>query len=142
MEKLFLIGATNSDVDNLLKHFKDKVKVVLKFDNLFEFRKKITSETPDTILVADNLKEKKIEDLLASIKEHDNCRDLPVIGLVTSNDHKVAVRFLRNGACDAVYPPFLYDEVQTRLNLRFEEIKMRQSFTSGEFFFNSAHALF
>jgi DNA-binding response OmpR family regulator len=138
MENLFVIGATNPDVDNLLKHFREKVKDVVKFDNLFEFRKKITTESPDAILVADNLKEKKIEDLLKSIKEQENCRDLPILALITSNDQKVSVRFLRNGACDAVYPPFLYEEVQTRLNLRFEEIKMRQSFTSGEFFFNEA----
>jgi CheY-like chemotaxis protein len=138
MEKLFLIGAANSEIDALLKQFKEKVKEVLKFDNLFEFRKKITSESPDVILVADNLKEKKLEELLSSIKDLENCRDIPLIGLVTTKDPKMAIRFLKNGASDAAYPPFLFEEVQTRLNLRFEEIKMRQSFTSGEFFFNEA----
>ena len=138
MEKLFFIGASNSEIDTLIKKFKDKVKQVSKFDNLFEFRKKITTESPNVILVADNLKEKKIEDMLSSIKDQENCRDIPLIGLITTNDQKVAVRFLKNGASDAVYPPFLLEEVRTRLNLRFEEIKMRQSFTSGEFFFNEA----
>ena len=138
MEKLFSIGASNSDVDALLKQFKEKVKNIQKFDNLFEFRKKISSHSPDVILVADNLKEKKLNDLLSSIKELENTRDVPLIGLVTSGEKKIGVQFLRNGASDAVYPPFLLEEVQARINLRFEEIKMRQSFTSGEFFFNEA----
>ena len=136
MEKLFLIGTSNSDIDDLLKQFREKAKEVLIFDNLFEFRKKVVSHSPSVILVADNLKEKKIEELLSSIKDLENCRDIPLIGLVTTSDNKMAVRFLKNGAIDAVYPPFLLEEVQARINLRFEEIKMRQSFTSGEFFFN------
>lgn len=138
MEELYIIGASNPDIDNLFNHYKDVVKDVHKLDNLFEFRKKIISKAPDVIFVADNLKEKRIEDLLVSIKELDNCREVPIIGLVTSYEPKTAVRFLRNGACDAVYPPFLFEEVQSRINLRFDEIKMRQSFTAGEFFFNEA----
>ena len=138
MEKIYVIGASNSDIDLLIKHLKEKIKEVLKFDNLFEFRKKITSHSPDVILVADNLKEKKLEDLLSAIKELENTRDIPLVGLVTSDNKKTGVRFLRNGASDAIYSPFLLEELQARINLRFEEIQMRQSFTSGEFFFNEA----
>ena len=32
MEKLFLIGAANSEIDALLKQFKEKVKEVLNFE--------------------------------------------------------------------------------------------------------------
>ncbi len=138
MEKVYVIGASNSEIDTLVKHLKEKAKKVLKFDNLFEFRKKITSQSPDVILVADNLKEKKLENLLSSVKELENTRDIPLIGLVTTDDKKIGTRFLRNGASDAIYSPFLLDELQARINLRFEEIQMRQSFTSGEFFFNEA----
>jgi len=136
MEKLFIIGASNPEIDHLLKLYEGKVKEVLKFDNLFEFRKKITTETPNVVFVADNLKEKKIEDLLTSIRELENCRDILIVGLATTNEKSMAVRFLKNGAIDVVYPPFLIEEVQARVNLRFKEKKMRQSFTSGEFFFN------
>jgi len=85
MEKLFIIGASNPDIDNLLKLYEGKVKEILKFDNLFEFRKKITTEAPGVIFVADNLKEKRIEDLLTSIKELENCRDVLIVGLNTDN---------------------------------------------------------
>src|SRR5210317_1703 len=114
MEKLFIIGASNPDIDHLLKLYEGKVKDVLKFDNLFEFRKKITTETPNVVFVVDNLKEKKIEDLLKSIRELENCRDILIVGLVTTNDKSMAVRFLKNGAIDVVYPPFLIEEVQAR----------------------------
>ena len=49
MDKLFVIGASNPDVEDLLKRYEGKVKEVLKFDNLFEFRKRITTEAPNVV---------------------------------------------------------------------------------------------
>ncbi len=138
MEKIFIICVSNKEIDDLVTQLNSRVKDVLIFNNLFEFRKQAGKEIPDAVLVADNLKEKKIEDLLKSIRDLDVLESIPIIGLVSSGEKAIGIGFLKNGASDAIYPPFSIEELILRLNMRFEEVQSRQSFTSGGFFFNEA----
>jgi len=138
MEKIFVISVISDDINTLVNQLKLRVKDVLTFDNLFEFRKHTEKEKPDVVLVADNLKEKKIEDLMKSIHALNVLDNTPIIGLVSCGEKAKGIEFLKNGVVDAIYPPLLIEELMIRLDMRFEEIQLRQSFTAGEFFFNEA----
>lgn len=138
MENIFVISTHNEEINSLVKQLKSRVKDVVTFDNFFEFRKNTEEETPEAVLVADNLKEKRIEDLMKSIRKLNSLNNLPVIGLVTSEAKTAGIDFLKNGAVDAIYSPLSVDELMIRLDKRLEELQLRQSFTSGEFFFNEA----
>lgn len=138
MEKIFIIRVSSKNIDDLISQLSSRVLSIQAFDNLFEFRKHAGKEIPEAILVADNLKEKKIEDLLKSIQNLDQLAKVPIIGLVSTDDKNIGIEFLKNGAADVVYSPFSIDELIVRLEKRFEEVQLRQSFTSGEFFFNEA----
>jgi len=138
MEKIFVIRVSNKEIDKLISQLSSRVEDIQNFDNMFEFRKHTTKEIPEAILVADNLLEKKVDDLLKSIRSLASLEKIPIIGLVSSDDKATGVNFLNNGASDVVYSPFSVEELMIRLNKRSEEIQLRQSFTSGEFFFNEA----
>jgi len=136
MEKIFVLRVTSKEIDKLVSQLKTKVKTILTFDNLFELRKNVDKQLPDAILVADNFKEKKIEDLMRSVRSIDALNGIPIFALISFGDVNNAIAFLTNGASDAVYAPFSMEELLARMSLRIEELQLRQSFTSGEFFFN------
>jgi CheY-like chemotaxis protein len=139
MEIIHIINAGDKAIANIADQLSTRVYTVSSFDNLFEFKRKCETETPDVIFVSDNLKEKNIGDLLSTISQTCGHGKTPVIGLVTQeiNQEKV-LAFFQHGAVDVIHPPYDLEEVVTRMHLRIKEATVLQRFTSGEFFFNEA----
>jgi PleD family two-component response regulator len=139
MEIIHIINAGDKEIANIADQLSTRVYTVSSFDNLFEFKRKCETETPDTIFVADNLKEKNIGDLLASISQTSGHGKTPMIGFVTQEKNQERVlEFFQHGAVDVIHPPYDLEEIVARMHLRIKEATVLQRFTSGEFFFNEA----
>jgi CheY-like chemotaxis protein len=110
---------------------------IADFDNVFESKKRAAKEKPALLLVADNLKEKTVPDLMKSILKVEEFNNIPIIALV-SRDYKAMIDFFDNGVVDAVKNPFEPDEIIARINLRIGESRMQRQFTSNQFFWNEA----
>jgi DNA-binding response OmpR family regulator len=132
------IGVPNTEITNLYGQLKKRNFEVSTFDNLFEFKKRLSKEIPQLILVADNLKEKNTVDLLNSIQGISEISNVPIVGLVTKSDDQAPIAFLQNGAVDAIQLPFNVEEVIVRVHLRMQESELRQHFTSSQFFWNES----
>lgn len=138
MKTIYIISAPNKEIENVVSMLKSSVFTVSSFDSVFEFKKHLQTDPPDLVFVADTMKEKKIEDLLKSVKESEQMSGIPVLGLVSTANKKVAATFLKNGAIDAVVSPFDSQEILARIELRIKEMGLRQNFTAHEFFFSEA----
>jgi len=139
MEKLFILAASNNYIDNLLKDLKSiSVSCELMY-SLFELRKKAEQEKPSLILVADNLKEKKIDTLIPSFLNNEITESIPIIGLTTSENHiKSTKAFFENGVVDVIHLPAEIEETELRLHLREREASLKNTLTPNEYFFSEA----
>ena len=135
---LFFLNAPDKQISYLYEQLKGRNFELSSFDNLFEFKRRITKEKPDLILVADNMNEKNIVDLLNAIQAIEDINKVPVIGLVTSANDQSAIAFLQNGAVDCMHAPFSIEELTVRIHLRIQESELKQHFTSSTFFWNEA----
>ncbi len=133
-----IISAPNKQVAALADQLKARNFNINSFDTLFELKRKIEKETPELILVADNLREKNTVNLLNAIQGINQVRDVPVVGLVTQASKQNIIAFLQNGAVDAVTAPFNMEEMIIRIHLRIQESQLRQHFTANTFFWNEA----
>jgi CheY-like chemotaxis protein len=139
MEVIHIINAGDKLVADMADQLSNRVYTVSIFDNLFEFKRNCEEEKPDIVFVADNLKEKSIDNLLASISKTCGQGNTPIIGIVTGEDNqKNVLDFFQHGAVDVIHPPYDLEEVVARLHLRIKESTALQRFTAGAFFFNEA----
>ena len=132
------IAAPDKQVSALCEQLKTRNFTIAIFDNLFEFKRRTAKDKPKLVLVADNLKEKNTVDLLNAIQGMEEMSNVPVIGLVTSDDSQAGIAFLQNGAVDSIQIPFNLGEVIVRIYLRIQESQLKQRFTSSQFFWNEA----
>jgi DNA-binding response OmpR family regulator len=135
---LFFLGAPDKELSNLHEQLKTRNYEISKFDNLFEFKRRLSKEQPDLVLVADNMKEKNIVDLLNAIQAIKGMVKVPIIGLVTNDDDHASIAYLQNGAADCIKSPFNIEELIVRIHLRIQESELKQHFTSVNFFWNEA----
>jgi DNA-binding response OmpR family regulator len=135
---VFIITAPDKEITALGEQLKNKNFTVITFDNLFEFKRRLSKDKPQVVLVADNLKEKNTIDMLTGIQGMEEMISVPIIGLVTTDDPQTGITFLQNGAVDAVAAPFNPAEILARINLRIHEAQLKQQFTSSQFFWNEA----
>jgi len=135
---IYTITATDKQVTALCEQIKAKNFTVVVFDNLFEFKRRLSKDKPKLVLVADNLKEKNVVDLLTGIRGMEEMSNVPIIGVVTGENQKMGTTFLQNGAVDSVQEPFNLDEVIARIDLRINEAQLKQRFTASQFFWNEA----
>ena len=135
---LFFLGAPDKELSYLHEQLKTRNFEISKFDNLFEFKRRIGKEQPELVLVADNMKEKNIIDLLNAIQVIEGMVKVPIIGLVTNNDDHATIAYLQNGAVDCIKSPFNIEELTIRIHLRIQESELKQHFTAANFFWNEA----
>ena len=84
MAKVYILGAPNNYIDNLIKDLKNVSVDTELAISLFELKKKVESGEPSAVLVADNLKEKKVEELLHNLLEDECTSELPLVGVTTT----------------------------------------------------------
>ena len=135
---LYFLGSPDKQLATLHEQLKKRNFEISKFDNLFEFKRRVGKEKPKLILVADNMKEKNIVDLLNAIQDIDGISKVPIVGLVTSSDDHAPIAYLQNGAVDCITTPFSIEELIVRIHLRIQESELKQHFTSSHFFWNEA----
>ena len=122
MEKIYILGAPNNYIDNLIKDLKIVSLNTELANSLFELKKKAENSKPSAILVADNLKEKKSDVLLRGLLEDEYTSELPLIGLTTTeNFMESTLIFFNNGAVDVIHLPAEIEEAYARINLRIRE---------------------
>ena len=138
MDTLYFLNVNDKQISMVIDQLETKVYNVESFDTLFKMKQRCSEEKPDLVFVADNMKEKKLEDLLKTVHDIEGMRLVPIIGLVTEENGQAITIFLRNGAVDALKVPYDIDEILARINLRLQEASLQTRFTSGEFFFNEA----
>lgn len=139
MDRLFLLAAPNNYIDNLLKDLKSISKSCEFMSSLFELRKKAEQDKPSLILVADNLKEKKIETLIPSLLDNEITDSIPIIGLTTTENHIKSTRaFFENGVVDVIHLPAEIEETELRVTLRIKEASLKNTLTPNEYFFSEA----
>lgn len=139
MEKLIILAAPNNYIDNLVKDFKSLGISCELVYSLFELKKRSDQEKPASILVADNLKEKKIETLVPGILENESTAQIPVIGLTTTeNSLESTIEFFQNGAVDVLHLPEEGEEAAIRVRLRIREAVLKNALTPNEYFFSEA----
>ena len=134
---LFVISAPDKQTSAVTEQLKNRNYKISAFDNLFEFKKRVEKQTPELVLVADNLKDMNIVDLITSIKGIGGLHKVPLMGMVTSGENKSTI-FFKHGAVDAVRSPFDTEELVARINLRIQESELSQHFTSSNFFWSEA----
>ena len=83
MANIFFLNASDKSIHSLSEQLRARRFTVSHFDNLFEFKRRAAKDVPEVIFVADNLKEKRIEDIIQSLKKIENIDKIPVIGMVT-----------------------------------------------------------
>ena len=111
MEKIYILGAPNNYIDNLIKDLKIVSLNTELANSLFELKKKAENSKPSAILVADNLKEKKSDVLLRGLLEDEYTSELPLIGLTTTeNFMESTLIFFNNGAVDVIHLPAEIEE--------------------------------
>ncbi|MEJ2543328.1 MAG: hypothetical protein P8Y99_04615 [Calditrichaceae bacterium] len=139
MEKVYILGAPNNYIDNLIKDLKSVSVNTDLANSLFELKKKAESSKPSVILVADNLKEKKVDELLLSLREDEFTAELPIIGMTTTEEFtESTLSFLNNGAVDVVHLPAEIEETYARIKLRIHESSFQNTLTSSKYFFSEA----
>ena len=126
MEKVYILGAPNNYIDNLIKDLKNVSVNIEMANSLFELKKKAESGKPSAILVADNLKEKKVDELIHSLVEDEYTAELPLIGLTTSEDYiESTLTFFNNGTVDVIHLPAEIEETLPGSNFVFENLHFR-----------------
>ena len=135
---IFIISAPDKEVSELQSQLKAKGFDAVIFDTVFECKKRAGKETPSLILVADNFKEKNIQDLMNSIQKIDGIMQVPIVALILGDNNNAVVNFFNCGAIDAIRSPFSIDEVLARINLRISESRLQHHFTANVFFWNEA----
>ena len=139
MEKVYILGAPNNYIDNLIKDLKNVSVNIEMANSLFELKKKAESGKPSAILVADNLKEKKVDELIHSLVEDEYTAELPLIGLTTSEDYiESTLTFFNNGTVDVIHLPAEIEETFARIKLRIRESSFQNTLTSNKYFFSEA----
>ena len=139
MHKVYILSAhsrfARKIIDNLQK---DSIECS-RVDSVHELKKRAAKEKPALIFVADNLKEKQIEPLLAALRRAPEIGDTPLIGIASSSNGKdTTLRFLRAGSVDALHEDVLPEEAVLRARLRIDEAMLRAALTPNEFFFSEA----
>ena len=135
---LFILSAPDNEVSELSTQLKSSGFSVQTMDSVFECKKKAGKENPSLLLVADNFKEKSIPDLMKSIQNTPEIKQIPIVALVTSSNQKAVLQFFEGGAVDAVRGPFFTDEMIARINLRISQSQIQRHFTANQFFWNEA----
>ena len=139
MEKIYILGAPNNYIDNLAKDLKSVSTSIVMANSLFELKKKAESGKPSAILVADNLKEKKVDELLHSLLEDEYTADVPLIGMTTTEDFvESTLIFFNNRAVDVLHLPAEIEETYARIKLRIRESSFQNTLTSSKYFFSEA----
>ena len=139
MEKIYILGAPNNYIDNLAKDLKSVSTSIEMANSLFELKKKAESGKPSAILVADNLKEKKVDELLHSLLEDEYTADVPLIGMTTTEDFvESTLIFFNNRAVDVLHLPAEIEETYARIKLRIRESSFQNTLTSSKYFFSEA----
>ncbi len=138
MHNLFILSAANQDIEVLVSELKARVYETTAFDTLFELKIRVAKSQPDLVLVADNLREKTIPDMLHVLQSEQVLPGVPVIGLAMSSGTDSVLKFLDNGAVDAMEAPIDVAELIARIELRVNEAAAQLRFTPGRFFFNEA----
>ncbi len=139
MTKVYLLSAQNKLIDLLIRGLKTKSIEVILFSSLFEIRKHTEDEKPDALILADNLKEKSLEQLMSNVLGTPKLDGIPIVGLVPE-DHAIdsVKTFLGNGAVDVISLAMEIEEIMLRLQLRVQEAGIRNVLTPNEYFFSEA----
>jgi PleD family two-component response regulator len=139
MAKVYILGAPNNYIDNLIKDLKNVSVDTELAISLFELKKKVESGEPSAVLVADNLKEKKVEELLHNLLEDECTSELPLVGVTTTEDYiESTLTFFNNGAVDVLHLPAEIEETYARIKLRIRESSFQNTLTSSKYFFSEA----
>ncbi|HES59196.1 MAG: hypothetical protein JW956_11070 [Calditrichaceae bacterium] len=139
MEKVYILGAPNNYIDNLIKDLKSVSVNIELANSLFELKKKAEGAKPSTILVADNLKEKKVDELLHGLLEDEYTSEVPLIGMTTTEDFvESTLMFFNNGTVDVLHLPAEIEETYARIKLRIRESSFQNTLTSSKYFFSEA----
>jgi len=91
------------------------------------------------ILVADNLREKNIDQLIPGILNAAETSGIPVVGVCTQKDYLIPLKsFFKSGTVDVVNEAINDEELILRLRLRIREARVQNALTPNDFFFSEA----
>ncbi|MBN2423883.1 MAG: DUF4388 domain-containing protein [Calditrichaceae bacterium] len=139
MVKIYVLSAPNKLVDLLIRSLKAKSFDAILFSSLFEIRKHTEEEKPDALILADNLKEKTLDELIKSVLETPKLDGIPIIGLIPDDHSMESVKtFFNNGAAEVINLSMEIEEILLRIRLRIQEAGLRNVMTPNEYFFSEA----
>jgi DNA-binding NtrC family response regulator len=108
-------------------------------DILSELKQKCEKNRPNAVILADNMKEKDLLELVPNIRKIPTIADTPIIGITLEKSHlKSTIAMFEGGACDVIHLPVDLDEVVFRLHLRIEEAGLQNTLTPNDYFFSEA----
>jgi DNA-binding response OmpR family regulator len=139
MNKAYFLFASNKEIDSIISGLNQHSFEGIAISSLFELKKRCSNAKADIIFVADNLKEKDINQLVPSILGSNETGGLPVIGITTTSGSLESTKaFFAHGAVDVIHLPADIEEIILRTQLRMQEAGIQNALTPNDYFFYEA----